>query len=123
MRLDVFGLSFRVSVLVQFAKWNGRPAREITRSMRVPQPNCTGTHSPIRFEPSAPGDTRHAPLVVFPVRPPAPRSAIPPKNSSRIRHLSSAHTQLSSITRSLYLLIILGLDKRIMFEASLTEQR
>ena len=30
---------------MQFGKWHGRPAREITRKMRVPQSNCISTDS------------------------------------------------------------------------------
>lgn len=32
-------------ILMQFRKWHGRPAREITRKMRVPQSNCTITQA------------------------------------------------------------------------------
>ena len=30
-------------VLMQFGKWHGRPAREITRKMHMPQSNCSST--------------------------------------------------------------------------------
>jgi hypothetical protein len=49
------GTKFRVSaknenvklnperVVMQFGEWHGRPAREITRKMRVPHSNCITT--------------------------------------------------------------------------------
>jgi hypothetical protein len=40
----------RRMVVMQFGEWHGRPAREITRKMRVPRSNCITTRRMVELQ-------------------------------------------------------------------------